>query len=179
MSRAKLIPALLVAGLYAAPPAHAAAVTCTETTPQGTVLLSESCAATSGFDTSAPISIPSAGELDVSLGDEGSLPGSAVPSFAALQFGINSLSGALVPLGAAGVETLDLTAPQQVYIEVVGAPQSSSYGIYNLNATFVAASSAVSLPPGAPLLILGTGALWISARRRGSPAHAISTSAIG
>lgn len=123
------------------------------TTP-GTVLLNQSTPETASFDTLIPLVPPSAGQLFVSLTDEGTIPGSGVPAFASIQFGINNVGGPLVPLAGPGVETLDITTPQPLYLEVLGSPVAGSYGIFNLEATFVPAS-AVPLPPALSLLLVG------------------------
>jgi hypothetical protein len=108
----------------------------------------------------ATLSIPSAGELFLTLTDL-KFP----DDFSSLKFALTDTSTALVGLADPGTLTLNLTGPTTLYAEVFANAQGAAdIGLYNLTATFLGNSSPVPLPPSG-LLLAGVSLLALLLNR--------------
>ena len=141
--------ALLATVFWAASPANAS------------MLLNQNYLATSSSADSAPeLDISGAGTLTVTVTDQNSLS-----PFSSLQFFLGSVSTALTPMQSAGTPlSLDLTAPQKVYVDVLDSLGPSGYGIYNIAADF--SPSAATPAPGSLICFLGAGLLLLRGQLR-------------
>lgn len=141
----------------------ARAATLGPSSPDATVLLSESLLTQTSTPVTASLAVPGAGELFVTLTDL-DFP----TPFASLQYAVSNVSGTMMGLENAGaMTTLDLTAPVTMYANIFPTLGGSA-GLFNLTATFVPTST-VSLPSSAASLIGGALLLvWLlSERNRG------------
>jgi hypothetical protein len=97
------------------------------------------------------LSIPSAGELFVSLTDL-QFP----DPFSSLKFDLSDTQSTKTAMSNPGTLTLNLTGPATLYANVFAkAGGSSNLGLYNLTATFMGTAN----PAGAPVPLPATGAL--------------------
>jgi hypothetical protein len=102
---------------------------------------------------STALDIPSAGELTVTLTDmDFSSP------FASLTFAISDATQSLTGLDNAGTITLDLTAPNTLFVNVFATSAAGASGLYSLAADF-SPGSPVPLPSSA--VCLGGAALML------------------
>lgn len=113
---------------------------------------------TINYNVATPLTITGAGQLSVTVTDEN------FPAFASLQFALADANGALVPLAGSGTtETLDLTQPSTIYVDIFATTQSG-YGLYTIDASFDGVGSPVPLPPSA--LLLAAGLLFMAMKLR-------------
>jgi hypothetical protein len=115
---------------------------------------------TINYAATTALNVSGAGQLTVTLTDDN------FPAFSSLQFALADSNGTLDPLSGAGAQTLDLTQPSTIYVDVFGTTQSG-YGLYTIDATFDGvgtAGSAVPVPPSALLLVGGLVMLMLLLR---------------
>jgi hypothetical protein len=134
------------------------------------VLLNENVQVMGDTNSSVPLSIPGAGELTVTLTDEG-FPA----DFTSLQFALSNVTATLTQLSDAGTQVLDLTTPTQVFVDIFATPDGNS-GLYNLTADFTS-GTAVPLPGSALCLVSAILLLkWCWRRNRATEQATVMTS---
>ena len=179
MSRTAILSLLAgLAALCGFPRAEATVLGADTATP-GTVLFNGPVMVENEIDYAGttPLAAPGSGELYVTLADGN------FPTFVSLQFALANTAGPLDPLGNAGLQTLDLTAPATIYVDVFGTTQAGD-GLYTIDATFVGnstsavplQSSGTSLAAGLAVLLLGLYGGLRSDQRAGT--HATVTTAV-